>query len=270
MKKFEFNGYTTENIIDKRLLLLEFDVLESLPSSTRETEHGEYNPYREEANYYNTKITSTPTMTFALVKYDGTPFTITERSKIESILTSPTTPKPLIITSDEDVSTKFRGTFLSPKWKIIGGKIVGCIIDFENTSQYYYDSIECENSISTSKDISINCDNDNLENYVYPKIRIKKTTIAEDIVITNKTDNNKSLTLSLSKDDDITIDCKLCKIVNNKNGKCYSLKDMKLDELDYIYWVRFLHGINELEVIGSCDIVISAEIPKLGLGSYFE
>lgn len=131
--------------------------------------------------------------------------------------------------------------------------------------------------VTNSRQISINNSSNARNNIIYPKVTI--STSSPTIVIENKTDK-KSVTIKtdfLSSESDgnkhIKIDSYNMMITDKQNKLIPAYKigwnetykshvSVINNYIMSIYWLRFLRGINELLITGSCKMAIEYEFPR--------
>lgn len=146
-----------------------------------------------------------------------------------------------------------------------GDNVYGIKVTFETTSSYAYSSVfENTFNVVESGDFEIVNNSDNYYDYVYPIVEIVPN-FTGDLTITNITDNEKSITISVKQNNAIVIDCEKFKITDDAG--IVSLYDLGIRDVDYIYWIRLANGINTFSVTGgSADITFKyRECYKLGI-----
>ena len=265
--KFTYDGKSTD---DFEVFVASFDTVDELTSGlTREVIRSEFNTVNSIPNHMGVKYSEPIEFTRALIKKDESKFTSSEIRAITKWLTSPKVPMDMLVTASCDDSGKkylYKGLFTDIKYKVANG-IAGIIFTFTNNSPFLYEVKEDIITVERNTTWNYVCDSDEAYEYSYPKIKITYTGNSDTttLSLTNITDDNKSFSVALSKDNTVTIDSKK-QIITNMDD---SLKFTDfMDENGQVYWLRFLDGINELSISSRkypCKIKITNyEIRKAG------
>ena len=88
MKRFIYNGQSTEDILDVPLMLATFDSIDEIQGISRDDNIGEQTVTRITPNEYGT-INALPSFSYGLIKSDRSPFNGEEQRIVEKWLTSP-------------------------------------------------------------------------------------------------------------------------------------------------------------------------------------
>ena len=138
--------------------------------------------FRRVHSYKHTDVFA-PTITF--IKNNFEEFTELENRKIISWLTSKHTASWLTVYRDDSevISYELLGGFTNiEQYKLTNGSIVGYICTFESVSPYAYSPLKVStHTINTPTTITLQCNTDDYESLVYPKI----TVCEKDSVVVN-------------------------------------------------------------------------------------
>lgn len=115
-------------------------------------------------------------------------------------------------------------------------------------------------SSTLTKKCSISNNSDCLEDYVYPVIKVSPKSHGT-ITIKNTSDNNGTMKINASKNDDFYIDCQKLKIYDITNS-IVSFEDLGIEDIDDIYWPRLAYGENIFEFTGDATFEISYREPR--------
>ena len=269
MKGFIYKEQSTENILSSsKLILVTFDSLKSITGSERENIVGEKTLTRHIPNEYGTK-TSNLIFEYALVKSNFEPFTDEEQIIVERWLSSPKFSSDVdIIDCDGNIIATYCGKFTKTDWVLFSGGWAGVTFTFENNSAYPKRHFSNSFSISNNGTINLNCITDELEEYIYPTIKITQPNQTSKVTITNVTDNNNSFTLNALDRLQIIMDCQHCILKDTSTSGIVNFSDLGWKDVDNIYWLRLLPGINEIQVIGTANIEISYDSPYKKVGGW--
>ena len=285
--RFEYSGKSTN---DFGVIVGSIEHSSTLSSGLeREIIKGETTDYRLVPNHFTTKYTSVIEFRRTLIKLNGSVFTPLERERIVSWLTSPKTPRKMITynyacSNQGEKVVEYNGIFTNIEYETIAGGIYGITFTFTNDSPFVYEKLEREYTLTEAAKnpgLTLNIESHNEEYYTYPVVEIKydgKDQNSSKVTIINHTDSNKTnedntgqsnsqcqMDLECLSKSPLTIDCKNL-IVKGTNSSM-SYEQLGWAEKDDIYWLRFLNGENELEVIAtaypinlkiSCDILRKA------------
>ena len=217
-------------------------------------------------------------LNFSIVKKDCSEITRLQSIQINEWLTSSSTSQPLAFNDNDSYPLHYYAVCTQIEDIIIGGKLIGKQLKFENNSPFAFSEKMIKHiEVTNSRQISINNSSNARNNIIYPKVTI--STSSPTIVLENKTDK-KSVTIktdSLSSESDgnkhIKIDSYNMMITDKQNklipaykigwNEAYkSYVTATDDNITNIYWLRFLRGINELLITGSCKMAIEYEFPR--------
>ena len=265
--KFTYDGRSTD---DFDVFVASFETVDELTSGlTREVVRSEFNTVNSIPNHMGAKYSEPIEFTRALIKKDESEFTSTEIRAIAKWLTSPKVPMDMLVTASCDDSGKtylYKGLFTNITYKVANG-IAGIVFTFTNNSPFLYEVKEDILTIEEDTIWNYVCESDEAYDYSYPKIEITYTgnSNTATLSLSNITDNNKSFSIALTKDNTVTIDSKKQIITNMDNSLKFT--DF-MDENGQVYWLRLIDGINELSISSDsypCEIKITNnEIRKAG------
>lgn len=269
MSGFIYKNKSTDTILSSsKLILVSFDVLDSIQGSDRESVTGESTLTRPISNEYGT-TNKNLVFEYALVKSNYQPFTDDEQIIVERWLSSPKFSSDLnIIDCNENVTATYCGKFTQTTWRICGGGWAGVTFTFENNSAYPKRHFSNTYSITDGETININCETDELEEYIYPVISITQPNETASVTIKNITDNNNSFTINALDRLQIKIDCKHCILKDATTNGVINFNDLGWNDVGNIYWLRLLPGNNEIQITGTCDIEISYDSSYKKVGGW--
>lgn len=220
---------------------------------------------------YNTKYSGKLGFQITLLHEDQKRFTENEVSEVTRWLTSPKSYRKLEFYgcdgSKNDVIYYAIVTNVTPA--LVGG-IAGLKVDFECNTSYGFVEKEAKlDTVSTSSNhnasITITCDSDELEEYVYPTLLVNSSQQWENTKITNHSDNDYVMDMYDMKGN-YEINCQ--HQVVKQNGKSIVLSKLfKMDTLKKLYWLRLKPGENKIEATGRCTIIIKWLEPRK-VGAY--
>lgn len=195
-------------------------------------------------------------------------FTEYEVNRIAAWLTSPDYPILLHMYDDDlDRFTRYDyfGLFSDLQPQILDGDIIGLTCTFTTNSPFAWTQMitkSYEITGSTTLNITTNTAEYNRE--IYPLITVTPSNVGDtgrvDITITNHTDGDRSITMSLLKEITTYIDCQHSRIYD-ENG-LISMEDVGIGDLTYIYWPRLYYGDNSIEITGDTNVTFSWREPR--------
>lgn len=226
-------------------------------------------PYTYEANVVNNVLSS---------GYTGY-FTSNEVRYLNAWLTSPQFPKTFkLINSEyymEDI--EFFVTINASNAEHID-KPYKLTYTVTCDSPYAYTSLITKRVTASSEfdsKFSIYTSSDCWDDYVYPILKFTPVTVVDqdneggetkpkDIKITNHTDNERELTLSISEV--VFMDCDKLRLYNEKNETVtFDELGVDVDDIVKFYWLRLCHGNNDFTITGDVIVDISyREARKVG------
>lgn len=266
MSGFNYKGYSTNTILDTKLVLATFSALDDVYGHQRDNLIGETTVTRPIPNEYGTQYQN-PTFEYCLIKVDNSPFTESEQITVERWLTSPKFSSPLeIIDCDGNVTVVYDGKFTQTNWVVTGGGYAGVTFTFQSASPYPYHNYTKEYQIRGNSTFTLNCESDELEEYTYPVVEFYAPSATNNVTITNVTDGNNSLTIRALDRLRITMDCDHCILKDTTNDGVVDFEDVGWGDVGNIYWLRLLAGENTLSCSGNVDLTISykAVVKKVG------
>lgn len=270
MAGFIYKNKSTETILPSSRLILATDgVLDNVIGSDREVISGESTLSRPIANEYGMKNNAL-TFEYSLIKEDGSVFTESEQITIERWLSSPKFSSSLnIIDCDGNIVCTYCGKFQSTEWIVSSGGFVGVAFSFVNNDAYPKKHFEHTFNITGNGVVTVDCQSDELEEYVYPKIVItEKVDEKSTATLCFITDNNNEFTVNTLEGLNINIDSLHCIVNDGTLSGIISFKDLGWSDVGNIYWPRLIPGENKIFVTGNVDITISYNAPYKKVGGW--
>ena len=277
-KSFVFNGINSE---DFNVIIAWIDSPDPNTETNglnREVNKSTINKMRTKANVYGSNNTDVITLSFSIVRINGTEITRDESIRINQWLTSSPLPQILRFNDNDSYMLHYYAICTQIKDVVIGGKLVGKDLTFETNSTFaFMKKFEKSFDVTDTQNFYINNTADTYDGIYYPVITI--STSSEIIIIENVTDM-KSVTFNMvniisddSANKTIKINCQDMTIVDN-NDKLVSISKLGWDEnyksyvsatnkyMNNIYWFRLLQGMNEIKITGDCTFKIECEYPR--------
>lgn len=293
MSGFEYNGQSTATIIDTPLILVSTESPGNIVGSNRSKIEGNITISRPITNEYGT--THDPlSFTYSLMKSDLEPFSTEEQIAVERWLTSPKLSSELRITDCNNETYSYFGLFLSTEWALGSGGFVICTFTFQVNGRHaykYYEYTGTSNlyedpndptqvtSVADSFYMHIDCESDELEEYIYPKIEYTPVNSSYDssILINNITDTEyQQMEITTNRSTTVVIDsryCRLAEYIQNAHSitklNYLTFKDLGLQDVGNIYWPRlFPRNHNILFIRGHVNIKVSFYVPIKKVGGW--
>lgn len=257
MSGFIYNGKSTKNILDdSELILVSFDSLTSITGHQRTEDIGESSYVHPIPNEYGTQYQQLE-IEYGLIKKNLSAYTENEQEIIEAWLTSPKTSKQLqFIDCKGNISDEiYCGKFLSTEWYISGEGLIGLRFTFKNNTAYPVRHFSETYTITSNDTISLNCDSDEFEEYIYPTIIINASENGT-VTITNTSDSSNSMNINVRNQLPMILDCKHCIPKDGTTSGIFSYKDLGWLDIGSIYWLRLIPGENILKITGNAKITI--------------
>lgn len=270
MAGFIYKGKSTETILSNtKLILVTTDTVDSVTGSDREEIAGDTTLTRPIANEYGMKNKAL-TFEYSLIKSNGTVFTEEEQIIVERWLSSPKFSSSLeIIDCNGDVVCVYCGKFESTEWKCASGGYSVVTFSFVNNDSYPKKHFEHTYSVAERDTIVVNCQSDELEEYIYPTITItEKAEPQSTATLLFETDDNNELTVNTLEGLNINIDSLHCIVNDGTLSGVISFKDLGWADMGNIYWPRLIPGENTIIVTGNVDITISYDSPYKKVGGW--
>lgn len=287
MAGFRYRGKSTDDIIGTPLLLVSYES-DGIFGSARSKLESDITISRPVTNEYGV-IYDSLSFSYALIKSNYEPYTEEEQVTVERWLTSPKLSSELTIINCEDGEYSYFGLFTETNWDRANGGFIICGFTFQVNGAYpyrhitktvwnplEYDMNEPPNitNVKDGGDFSVNCNSDELEEYVYPTIIISPAT----------KDYDSSFSLSANSDPDggyistntsvkipIYLDCKRCRaytMVDDILIMNLKFKDLNWSDVDNIYWPRLIPGQNDFHVDGHVSIIFDYYEPYKKVGGW--
>lgn len=143
------------------------------------------------------------------------------------------------------------------KYKKILGKVVGIVLEMECDSQFAWSKeFNYKYDIKAGTLLSFYNISDDLNNYLKPTVKIKASSDIDSLEMVNTSDNNWTTILkNISANEVITMDCKN-EILTSSNEDRLILNDFNM------HFLRFVHGINKIQVNSDITLEISFVYPR--------
>ena len=248
-KSFTYDGKSTDTVLDSaELMLVSFDGINSVAGMSRDVQKGSTTITRPVANEYGT-VANNATIEYCLIKDNFEPFTEQEQRVVERWLTSPKFSTDLTVydTEGQEVCI-YCGLFTNTSWIPHSGGYAGLEFTFECNSAYPYKQYTKEYSITSPETIVINCESDELNEYVYPVLTVEEKQETAFIDIKNVTDNDNTMSIRAYDRLKMIFDCQHCIPTDETTSGIISYDDLGWKDVGNIYWLRLLPGDNEIEV----------------------
>ena len=237
------------------------------------------NTNRTRIHVYGTENTETITFHISIVKADGGELTRAASIQINRWLMSSSLPRLLKFNDCDAFPLHYYAVCTQINDIMTGGRLIGKELTFETNAPYAFSEKEEKTYEITEENrtffLNNSADTDN--GIYYPAVTI--STKSDTVVIENVTDQ-KSVTICTQK---LVADTNGIKalILNSENmtvtdssGRLIPAGDLGWDknyksyvavtkcDMNTIYWIRLLHGMNEFWVSENCTIKIKYEFPK--------
>lgn len=277
MSGFYYNGHSTANILSEELLLVSADgMVDRAMGVERESVQGEPTISRPIVNEYGTNA-SHLSFTYQLMKRSGEDFTPAEQRTVETWLTSPKFSSDLtLFDCDGNEFIHYYGKFTQTEW-LVHENYLAVIFTFSVNGSYGY--AHHVHNIPYGGDINnptadwtftLNCESDELEEWVYPKLTVMNEVYEHDnsFVLTNTTDHGSTntMTITTARKDDFYIDCQNC-IIGEQSG-LVNFSDLGWNDVGNIYWLRLKPGNNTIVVDGVVEFKIEYDSPVKYVGGW--
>lgn len=273
-KYFEYNGKSSK---DFGIMVGVFNsTSDDIPMGlTRSVNRGEMTKYRYRANHYGATYDDVLEFELGIIKdpckFNGNDmkFSRSEIRAINAWLTSPQFPKLFhMIDYDSDI---LRDDYVDYFCTITDVTATGAGDIFTLTytltcdSPFGYSEAKThfiQKSDSVDALFTVLNESDDLENYVYPTLKVIPTADGE-VRVENLTDGGV-LTIQAIANLTIYIDSSKL-MMYDETKKLITFEDLGIDDIDNIYWFRLCHGTNEIRITGDASVEITyRECRKVG------
>lgn len=265
---FKYNNKSLTDFSHK-MIIGYLDKQEDAFGLDREIVSGSTTMNRNVYHAYNTKYSGKLGFQITLLHEDQERFSMEEISELTRWLTSPKSYRKLEFYNCDgtknDVIYYATATKITPS---LAGGIAGLKVDFECNAPYGFVEkesvlLDTTNELETpdhTASMILNCESDELEEYVYPTIEIECPELWMSIQITNHSDNDSNMKLwDMQGNYEINCQHQVIKL-NQKNIVLSNL--FKMNTLEKIYWLRLVPGENNIEITGRCKTKIKWLEPK--------
>ena len=238
---------------------------------------GDTNPHRNTAIHVGSYYEDVLTLHFFLIKdvrndKKNTKIDFYELRNLQNWLTSPKLPQSLYLETFDHKFIEYIGLFTSVSAKEFNG-LNGLDLIFTCNSPYAY-----EEATITAKDgskIYFDCETDELDEYLYPKITITTSALSTGILTISNEQTGDSMTVDVNGYSEVIIDCRLQRILGD--GVPLTFDDIGwsdeiqssilTNELICSPWLKLQSGVNTLTFDGEAKYKVSCKIP-MKLGGY--
>lgn len=257
---------------------------------------GERTISRPITNEYGT-VYDPLSFTYALIKADGEKFTEEEQVAVERWLTSKKLSSELRITNCNEYFYSYFGLFTNTNWIQGNGGFMAVSFTFSVNGAYPFKHTEMEiwnaenrpSATPLSEDeqwitiepenmVTVYCDSDELEEYVYPIIVSKAINGVDNssFSICQMTDGGKVFSVYTDQESYVIADCERCMVYTGYQTLSgvyvpltqYKFTDMRWKDTGYIYWPRLLPGENTIAVKGNVILTLSYYTPYKKIGGW--
>lgn len=265
-KSFTYDGKSTDSVINTPLILASFDGVGSVVGLSREISKGDTTITRPTPNEYGT-MASLATIEYCLIKQDFEPFNTEEQREVEIWLTSPKFSTNLTVydKDNQEVCT-YCGLFTNTSWIPHSTGFSAVEFTFECNSAYPVKHFYKEYTINSSGIVTLDCESDELNEYIYPILTISGRSGSSSISITNLTDDGNTMTIGGNGITTIVFDCQHC--IPKGSGGVISYSDLGWQDVGNIYWLRLIPGENQIQISGSATIGFEYDCPYKLVGGW--
>jgi len=173
-----------------------------------------------------------------------------DRSNVEKWLLGQNTYKKFQVDQDDVAEIFWNVIFTSAEIIYVGRKQIGMLLYAQADAPWGFTfprDLNYNFPVAATQNFNIDFYNssDN-NNYLYPAVEFVLNSLGNNFIITNITDDNREFTFTgLSPNETITVDNDL-KVLSSSTG---------LHRLSYFNknWLRFLPGLNQLNVLGAIE-----------------
>lgn len=285
MKGFIYNNQSTEDIIGVPLILCSLDGdVSSVSTSDRNDNTGSQTITRQTPNEYGV-INSLAQFTYGLIKSDGTNFTDDEQRTLERWLTSPKFSKELYLFDCKDSGVVgdttisdfyYSGKFLSTEWVIANGYFA-MSFTFQCNTAYPFKKYSYSYDITEETKVEIDCESDDLEEYVYPTVQFTQNIVSElqsdfNFELENTTDDANTMRAIVQSGKTLVLDCKHCipfdYTLTTETKTNFSYTDLGWNDVGNIYWLRLIPGKNNLVINCNGQVTVTFNCPYKKAGGW--
>ena len=246
----------------------------------RSVENSHVNHVRFKTSNYEVNHDGNIEFSFYVIKKDQTSFTRHESMSINQWLTKSVTPKKLVFNDYIVPSIHYYAVCTEIEDISYHGHEAKKITFKTNSPYGFMHTLERRFIVSGTETFEIYNPSDMANGYYYPKVLIS-TSSDNDIVIENMSDqksvtfNFHHLTTNSEGKKNILIENASMKVLDGNNANrlipCYQL-GWDLDyssyvsatdtNMDQLYWLRLVNGINQIKITGECDVTFIFEFPR--------
>lgn len=280
MAGFIYRDKSTLTILDEPLIMCGLDSVFEIPGMQRTMQGGDPTISRTVTNEYGT-ITEHLQFQYGIIKCGNSLFTSDEQRLIETWLTSNKYSSVLQVLDEYGyVRFKYYGYFSATTWFPEGDDgFFACTFTFDVNGRYpfeHYEHVYSTNNKSVSGqtiETVINCESDELEEYIYPTVTVKPLDYSNNIAFT-LTNLNEEKTMEVNSDtrsSTLRIDCDKCICDwNSDYNNIATFEDLGWEDVGEIYWFRLYPGENPIRFQSSAnlELTISYDAPMKKVGGW--
>lgn len=273
-RDFEFNGKTLSSFGGK---VTRVDGDTSITSGlSRTIQKGETSLYRRRPNHFGTVYDDVLTFDVSIIKGSYTDVTSNsslfvrdEVRRINRWLTSPTLPKKIRsfnFAENNNEVYSYYGVVTNIAYDAV------CLSDGDFVPQIITATFQCDSPYAWKEnqlklkdgEHTIYVDDDELEGYVYPLIKITPNNTSgvgtRRFMWRNRDDGNKEINLTIASNRIVYLDCQKMKIYDEIG--LVTFEDMGIGELGEFYLPRLVSGNNRIVISGNVNVDVSWEEAK--------
>lgn len=238
---------------------------------------GSTNTHRNTAIHMGSYYENVLTLHFFLIKdvindKKNTKIDFYELRNLQNWLTSPKLPQSLYLETFDHKFIEYIGLFTEVTAKEYNG-LNGLALVFTCNSPYAYE--EASFVAKDGSKVYFDCETDELDEYLYPKITITTYPLSEGIVTIANEQTGDSMTVDASEYNEVVIDCKLQRILGDGNPLTFDdigwSEEIQLSIMQNGLvrppWLRLQSGVNTLTFSGEAKYKVSCKVP-MKLGGY--
>lgn len=269
MSGFIYRGQSTNTIIsDSKLIVATFDSINEIVGHSRDNLLGGSTMTRPVANEYGTQY-SNVSFEYALIKANLQPFSEEEQITVERWLSSPKFASDIqLFDCDNVVQNIYTGKFTHTEWVVTNGGYAGVVFTFECNSAYPHVRYEHNYTVSGTREVTFDCESDELEEYIYPVVTLYASNTANTVTIKNNTDNDNTMTIELPRRLKVVIDCDHCILTDGTTNGIVDFSDIGWSDVGNIYWLRLQAGSNTLTITGDVQVGMSYNAVSKKVGGW--
>ena len=267
MAEFTYKNQSTKTILSVPLRLGFLSRQDRYRGLEREILQGDTTISRPVTNKYGTRYMDVFSPEFCMWKEDETPFTQAEQRTINAWFSSPKHDSFIEFVNYNGETTLYRGIFTDVSTGVYLGGVMEMSVLLRCDSPYVWEKRTFNTTVSGSDTLTVMSDSDELEEFVYPLIRIMPHA-TETVSIKSVSDNGNIFTVDARASLPMMFDTKRCIVSDGTVNGIISYSDLGWRDVGNIYWPRLLPFNNTWEVTGNLDIEVEFYVPHKRLGDF--